>query len=265
MIERSRIRGAAAVVRIRHVHAARVHLPVIVRVYSDRNDADVRDGRLQRVIAAHGQIDASRDIGEFRSVHFERARSVYGCVRGLAFEIVLAVLCSDQIVKGGIHESALASVAAIAAGRDLHVLHAIDEVLFGKGGQIFGESRVLTFERCDGGECPAAAALCLIFDGIDDAVIAPVDGCRQMRVYSERRIVCRRSRVDGLRETVTHCVKLGGCLVGERVERKSPWSFMRFVFVYASFVVYPDARAGTFNVGVRVRDVPRFLPCMEIR
>lgn len=98
----------------------------------------------------------------------ESARLIMGLVGIWCFSVEAMVFF--HIVKGVRHQSAIASIIAVP-------IAAIDQILFGQRNQLVGFDKCLTLKSTGRGECPAWAALALIFDRCHSSFCAPIDFC----------------------------------------------------------------------------------------
>lgn len=83
----------------------------------------------------------------------------------------------DDVFESEVHETAVAAHIAVVGG-------AVDEFLFGEVGDGSISNGVGGFERADGGEGPAGAALGLVFDLLYLVLGSPVDGVAIIEIAS---------------------------------------------------------------------------------
>ena len=74
----------------------------------------------------------------------------------------------DDVLEGVVHEAAVAALVALGA-------RAVNELLFRETDQRLVGQKVRAFNGSGSGESPAGAALALILDGRDGAVLRPID------------------------------------------------------------------------------------------
>jgi hypothetical protein len=100
-----------------------------------------------------------------------------------------------DVVERVVHETAVAALVAGLTG-------AVDKLLLGKVGELAGLLEVGAFERGDGGESPAGAALALVLHGVDAALGAPIDsggdGIGGVVVVVARPVLEAEAEVHGL-------------------------------------------------------------------